>query len=357
VEAWSDDEFGTEAGMPFSVDIELTNRCNAKCHFCPRDQTPHEGLMSPEVFDQSLLRADEYRTLAAELLGETVGISLCGLGEPLLNRHAPKFVRQAKDAGFEVRMSSNGSILSEEKGRALLDAGLERILINVGDEGDEYEAVYKLPFEKTRANVVRFAEMAEGRCEVSIVLVDHHRDPAHVEHMKNYWRQYGLNRFYTYEIMNRGGALFVDHMQFESYPELAEARSLVEPRAGIPLCGAPFGYLFIGYDGQYYLCCSDWKKETPMGSVFDESFHSVSSKKLAHLTSREPVCKTCNLDPLNMLTEELRAANGGGREDVDVMVESVIAGNTHVRGILEKLGVSAADAPPAPRRTIPLRSI
>ena len=55
--------------------------------------------------------------------------------------------------------------------------GLERILINVGDEGDEYESVYKLPFEKTRDNVVRFAEMAEGRCEVDIVLVDHHRDP------------------------------------------------------------------------------------------------------------------------------------------------------------------------------------
>ena len=47
--------------MELSVDIELTNRCNAKCHFCPRDQTPHEGLMSPEVFDQSLLRAVEYR--------------------------------------------------------------------------------------------------------------------------------------------------------------------------------------------------------------------------------------------------------------------------------------------------------
>ena len=46
------------------------------------------------------------------------------------------------------------------------------------------------------------------------------------------------------------------------------------------MCGAPFGYLFIGYDGQYYLCCSDWKKETPMGSVFDESFLSVTEKKL-----------------------------------------------------------------------------
>jgi hypothetical protein len=58
-----------------------------------------------------------------------------------------------------------------------------------------------------------------------------------------------------------------------------------EPRAGTLLCGAPFAYLFIGYDGQYYLCCSDWKKETPMGSVFDESFHSVTAKKLAYLQS------------------------------------------------------------------------
>ena len=57
--------------MPFSVDIELTNRCNAKCHFCPRDQTPHEGLMSPEVFDQSLRRAVGVpRRSRAELLDD-----------------------------------------------------------------------------------------------------------------------------------------------------------------------------------------------------------------------------------------------------------------------------------------------
>ena len=103
--------------MSFSIDIEPTNRCNAKCHFCPRDQTPHQGLMSPEVFAQSLRRAAEYRDLALEKLGEDVGISLCGLGEPLLNRHTPEFVRQARDAGFEVAMSSNGALLNEDRGR------------------------------------------------------------------------------------------------------------------------------------------------------------------------------------------------------------------------------------------------
>ena len=46
---------------PIVIDIEVTNRCNAKCHFCPRDETPHEGLMTPEVFDQALRRAEEYR--------------------------------------------------------------------------------------------------------------------------------------------------------------------------------------------------------------------------------------------------------------------------------------------------------
>ncbi len=177
--------------MQFSIDIELSNRCNAKCHFCPRDQTPHEGTMTADVFAQTLARADEYRALARERLDSTVGISLCGLGEPLLNRNAAKFVRDVRAAGFEVSMSSNGALLSETRGAELLDAGLERILINVGEEGDDYEDVYKLPFEKTRDNIVRFNEMAQGRCDVYIVLVDHRRDAAHVEHMKEFWRGAG----------------------------------------------------------------------------------------------------------------------------------------------------------------------
>ena len=119
------DVSGTEAGMPFSVDIELTNRCNAKCHFCPRDQTPHEGLMSPEVFDQSLARAIEYRGgRAASCSTRPVRISLCGLGEPLLNRHAPD-VASARCATPASRSRSrrNGSLLDERRGQALLDAG------------------------------------------------------------------------------------------------------------------------------------------------------------------------------------------------------------------------------------------
>jgi MoaA/NifB/PqqE/SkfB family radical SAM enzyme len=343
--------------MAFTIDIEPTNRCNAKCHFCPRDQTPHEGLMTPAVFEQSLKRAVEYRALALERLGSDTHLSLCGLGEPLLNKHTIDYTRQAVEAGFTVTLSTNASLLTEEKGARLLETGVHKMFINVGDEGQEYDDVYKLPFEKTRDNIVRFNEMSQDRCQIHIVLVDHHRDAAHLQRMRDYWGQFGITRFLSYGIMNRGGALFVDHMQFESYPELAQAKALLEARVGTPLCGAPLAYLFIGYDGQYYLCCSDWKKEAPMGSVFDESFQSVTATKLKLVASRELVCKTCNLDPLNGLTEELRAVSEGESDaaSVDALIESIGRSNDAVHEIATGLGFEVPRASPSTRLRIPLR--
>lgn len=346
--------------MEFSVDIELTNRCNAKCNFCPRDQTPHQGLMTPEVFAKSLERAIEYRDLAATSLDGITHVSLCGLGEPLLNKHAAEFTRQVRDAGFEVSLSSNGALLTEERGEALLEAGLNRIFINVADKGEDYERVYRLPFAKTRDNIVRFNEMAQGRCEVLIVLVDYRRDPEHIKKMRWYWKRKGIHDFLYFDIINRGGALFVDHMQYEMYPELARARAMVEPRAGVPLCAAPLSYLFIGYDGQYYLCCSDWKKETPMGSVLDLSFRDVTGRKLEYMVSREPVCKTCNLDPLNRLTEELRAVEEGHSDlaAAEALADAFVAGNGSIHHLIEALGEQVpVAATPSTRRLIPVQAL
>jgi len=92
-----------------------------------------------------------------------------------------------------------------------------------------------------------------------------------------------------------------------------------------PLCGAPWGFLFVGYDGNYYLCCSDWRKQASLGSVFDHSFLQVTRQKLAMVLSREPVCKTCNHDPINMLTDELRAYERGevSKQQVDELRQSL----------------------------------
>lgn len=342
----------------FSVDIEPTNRCNASCYFCPRDQTPHQGLLAPETFEQALARAVEFRPFAREVLGRDVIVSLCGLGEPLLNKHTPSFVARVNEEGFDSSLASNGALLTESVGERLLDGGLKSIQINVGEQGEAYEEIYKLPWEKTLRNVVRFAEMAEGRCHTQIVLVNHRGDDHHNDEMKAFWLERGINQFVEFDLINRGGALFVDSMQYESYPQQQEARRLLEAGRTEPVvCQVPFVLPFIGFDGQYYLCCSDWRKEAGMGTVFDRSLTDVVADKLAHVTTRDPVCKSCNHDPLNRVTDELRllGAGTGSQAELDQVLAESWEGDDVVRDIVARTrDLPASDR--SNRRLIPVRA-
>lgn len=337
------------------IDIEITNRCNAKCSFCPRDATPHQGLMGPEVFEQSLLRCKEVRDVSRRHDDRDPDVSLCGLGEPLLNRRAPEYVRRVREEGFRCSLSSNASLLDERRAVELLDAGLQSIFLNLGEQGEEYERVYRLPFDRTRDNVLRFRELAEGRCEVVVVLVDHRDDAEHVAQVRRYWQELGFTTFHQYELINRGGALVVDHMHFEQYPELVAAEAMLAEQEPDPLCIAPWLYLFIGYDGRYYLCCSDWRKQAPLGSVFDRSFDDLVLEKLQHVRSRHPVCRTCSYDPLNRLVATLRP---GSTKSSAPVVASVLAESELARSLTRR---SLGAVPPrsaamvTARRTIPIR--
>ncbi|MFT4519399.1 MAG: MoaA/NifB/PqqE/SkfB family radical SAM enzyme [Halioglobus sp.] len=328
--------------MFLTIDIEVTNRCNATCHFCPRDATPHQGIMDVETFDRSLSRAVDYRKVVDDVSALPVTISLCGLGEPLINKNTISYVKKVKAEGFQCSMSSNGNLLTEDVSRELLAAGLDEIYINISDIDDEYERIYNLPFERSCENITRFAQLAKeagGHCTPVIILVDHRDDQEHVKAMEAFWRERGLANFHDYSVINRGGALFVEHMQFEEYTEMVKARQELTEGGAQPLCGAPWGFLFIGYDGNYYLCCSDWRKQASLGSVFDHSFLQVTRQKLEMVVSRDPVCKTCNHDPINLLTEELRAQAVGDvtEEEVDVLRQSLLQGSREIEVALGRL--------------------
>ena len=127
--------------MFLTIDIEVTNRCNATCHFCPRDATPHQGVMDVETFDKALARAVEYRKVVQDVSGLEVVVSLCGLGEPLINKNTISYIKKVKAEGFTCSMSSNGALLTEDKTHEILDAGLDEIYINISDLHEEYEEI------------------------------------------------------------------------------------------------------------------------------------------------------------------------------------------------------------------------
>ncbi len=347
------------------VDIEITNRCNAYCSFCPRDATPHQGLMDRATFERTLARVVEFRDLARRTIQPDLDlkVAICGLGEPLLHPDVADFVRQVRAEGFFCSISSNGALLTETKGRALLEAGLQRIDLNVGELEDRYEEVYRLKWDKTRDRIVRFNEMAGDRCEVRIVIVNHEGGKLkHSMRVGAYWRRQGVKSHFTFNtdaITNRGGTLTFDFIKFDDPRHRAIARETLASAGRHPMCVVPFLSLFVGYDGQYYLCCSDWTKETPMGTVFERSFVDVIGPKLEYVLGREPVCSKCNFEPMNHVADLTHKVETGTMtaEARAEIVQRLVASDVLIRQMATAFGIEVPDVPaaeeerrPAPRR-------
>ena len=43
--------------------------------------------------------------------------------------------------------------------------------------------------------------------------------------------------------------------------------------------------MFVSFDGLYYLCCSEWRKQAPPGSVFDTDTGAEAQREFEHFAS------------------------------------------------------------------------
>src|SRR5262245_65691954 len=104
--------------LPEIVQIESTNICNAKCVFCPRDEMHRrQGIMTFDLFKKIVDECAE--------LGIT-HVRVHNYGEPFIDWRLVEKVRYAKQKGIrEVGMISNGSLITEEVARGMIEAGLD----------------------------------------------------------------------------------------------------------------------------------------------------------------------------------------------------------------------------------------
>jgi len=114
----------TEAAAhpPVCVYLEITNRCNLLCTTCPRT---YEELEPPADMSWDLFRSivDQLPDLARAVLH--------GVGEPMLVADLPRMVAYLKDRGIYVLFNTNGTVLSERNGRALIAAGLDELRVSL----------------------------------------------------------------------------------------------------------------------------------------------------------------------------------------------------------------------------------
>ena len=111
---------GNALRKPVCLYLETTNRCNLLCTTCPRT---YEELEPPADMSWDLFRSiiDQLPDLARAVLH--------GVGEPMLVADLPRMVRYLKDRGVFVLFNTNGTVLSERNGRALIAAGLDELRV------------------------------------------------------------------------------------------------------------------------------------------------------------------------------------------------------------------------------------
>ena len=88
---------------------------------------------------------------------------LHGVGEPMLVKHLPRMVRYLKDRGTYVLFNTNGTVLNEKNGRALIAADLDELRVSFDAATPEtYKAIRgKNYFNRILKNVRVFRELQE----------------------------------------------------------------------------------------------------------------------------------------------------------------------------------------------------
>jgi MoaA/NifB/PqqE/SkfB family radical SAM enzyme len=137
---------------PVCLYLETTNRCNLLCTTCPRtyEQLEPEADMPWELFTSLI---DQYPNIAR--------VVLHGIGEPMLVKDIAQRVKYLKDRNIYVLFNTNGTLLNEANGRALIDAGLDELRVSLdAAESDVYQMVRgKDFFDKIVQNVGNFTRM------------------------------------------------------------------------------------------------------------------------------------------------------------------------------------------------------
>jgi MoaA/NifB/PqqE/SkfB family radical SAM enzyme len=112
----------TAADDPVCLYLETTNRCNLLCTTCPRTFAELEppADMSWELF-----------TRIVDQLPNIERAVLHGVGEPMLVKNLPQMVRHLKARGTYVLFNTNGTLLNERNGRALIAAGLDELRVSL----------------------------------------------------------------------------------------------------------------------------------------------------------------------------------------------------------------------------------
>ncbi|MCG2689719.1 radical SAM protein [Candidatus Parcubacteria bacterium] len=253
---------GASEQVPFSPQhlyIEPTNLCNLNCQHCARSSIKRKMVLMPNNVFQAVLGQ-------LKKTNWQVKITLTGQGEPLLHQNILEFVKTTKEKGFFVSIITNGTVLTESLGEALIKAGLDRIQFSFDSVVKEtYESIRRgANFEKTLGNILRFLEINEKLCHpcfVSISSVQSEKPAKEKDIFLEFWKKRLVDNVFLAPLSSLQGK--------------SEMSNKAKTAGKRQACVLPFLNISVKADGNVVGCPHDYDNAYIVGNVLENDLADI----------------------------------------------------------------------------------
>jgi radical SAM protein with 4Fe4S-binding SPASM domain len=323
--------------LPREIQLEVTGACNLACTMCLVSYRPKIGKRT------GALGFERFRQIVDEL-PRLERLTLQGLGEPLLAPGLIDMVAYAAARGVAVGFNTNAQLLTPERSRQLVDAGLDWLHVSVdGATAGTYERIRSgARFERLERHVpaltAAVARRGDGRPDVWLVFVamrQNIRELPGVIRLAARWNVRSVrvqNLSHSFDDTDASGsyagirrfaaeqALFTARDVDDARGLLAEARALAGelgvalrlprldagegPKAGTERgCDWPWTSAYVTHRGDVQPCCMVMGSDrATLGSVAERRFGDVWTGPAyqefrRRLEGADPpdVCRGCSL--------------------------------------------------------------
>lgn len=289
--------------FPITLGLELLNRCNLECIMC---NTSHRA--GPKF----VVSEDTLRRVMAECEKYKLPAIMFGMGEePLLYKDIGGVLERAQGAGImDVFLFTNGTLLTEQVCRKLVERQVTRVMISVDAANpDTYDKIRIRNGRMKQVGAGRLNELEENikrliriRDEMGsalpVVRVSFVVQPLNVEEVELFTQKWkGIVDFIDFQE-------WADHTIIDVLAKLPEEerwrRQPANDKLAAPWCPAPFNYLTVWATGDVSPCCSFQGKNLFVGNIHRESLKEIwDGKRMAEIREQfrsgelNIVCRNC----------------------------------------------------------------
>ncbi len=293
-------------GAPLAMSIDTSEVCNFRCKFCVYNQSRERKLVNRPSGARPLMDAAVFEKLVNDLKAfpqKIKKLSMHCRGEPLLNPDIAGMIRAMRDAGVTdcIKLSTNGSLLTRELARDILDAGVGQLVFSVEQVTDEgYREVTGGAWSDYGKIVENFRALREERDKggYDVNLCAKILDFIGDEEKDKFRADFGPY----------ADTLLITGLYASSRPDLVDGTMGQGQKEGFYksglktdriVCPEPFFFLCVNAQGGVMPCWMDWSNSLVLGNIMETPIidiwngEAMRRFRLLHLTGKRKTDSTC----------------------------------------------------------------